>query len=331
MTSTKEQARRLADMRRSLMSLHAGEYGRTVALNLMGVMLPSMASPEQNHWARVICDSAGQDVARFDLMLADEQMSTLVDEAAPSMPDQMLREDDPIGPYGLVRFIEPVPDRTSMGPHIPLQALSWAYLPADHPLLERDTDSTSVLITAYVRGSDLQAIGVPFPAGMLPPSLVPFATVIWKVGTPIGVARGEVPDEEDAWLDPGFYQRLAAAFWTLAKQPLAETVDAPELPSKDVQRYRRAGIERPGQAVRVVRLRRRRHTGPAGEPTGRTLGVRFVVRGHWRNQWLPSLKDHRQTYIAPHLKGPEDAPLQGGEKVLLVTGAPPADPAGGRN
>jgi hypothetical protein len=39
------------------------------------------------------------------------------------------------------------------------------------------------------------------------------------------------------------------------------------------------------------------------------------VRGHWRQQWYPSIQDHRPVWIAPHRKGPEDAPMLGGEKV----------------
>jgi hypothetical protein len=36
---------------------------------------------------------------------------------------------------------------------------------------------------------------------------------------------------------------------------------------------------------------------------------RWLVRGHWRKQWLPSVHGHRQQWIAPYVKGPEDKPL----------------------
>jgi len=29
----------------------------------------------------------------------------------------------------------------------------------------------------------------------------------------------------------------------------------------------------------------------------------------WRNQWYPSLSQHRQKWISPYVKGPEDKPL----------------------
>jgi hypothetical protein len=42
----------------------------------------------------------------------------------------------------------------------------------------------------------------------------------------------------------------------------------------------------------------------------------WVVRGHWRQQWYPSRNVHRPIWITPHIKGPEGAPLLGGERVF---------------
>jgi len=36
----------------------------------------------------------------------------------------------------------------------------------------------------------------------------------------------------------------------------------------------------------------------------------WTVQGHWRNQWFPSTKSHRQVFIESYLKGPEDKPLK---------------------
>ena len=37
---------------------------------------------------------------------------------------------------------------------------------------------------------------------------------------------------------------------------------------------------------------------------------RWIVRGHLRAQWYPSLQAHRVIYVPPHVKGPEDKPLK---------------------
>jgi hypothetical protein len=57
--------------------------------------------------------------------------------------------------------------------------------------------------------------------------------------------------------------------------------------------------------VIVVELRRVsvKHDAEAGEAH---YSHRFMVRGHWRDQWYPSLGIHRQKWISPYIKGPDD-------------------------
>lgn len=56
----------------------------------------------------------------------------------------------------------------------------------------------------------------------------------------------------------------------------------------------------------------------AGEETGRKIGVRFPVRGFWRNQWYPSRGVHRPKWIPEHWRGPEDAPIVHAERVRVL-------------
>lgn len=57
--------------------------------------------------------------------------------------------------------------------------------------------------------------------------------------------------------------------------------------------------------VIVVELRRTtiKHDGEPGEAH---YSHRFMVRGHWRDQWYPKLQTHRQKWISPYIKGPDD-------------------------
>jgi hypothetical protein len=68
--------------------------------------------------------------------------------------------------------------------------------------------------------------------------------------------------------------------------------------------------------VIVVELRRVtvKHDGESGEAH---YSHRFMVRGHWRNQWYESLKIHRQKWISPYVKGPDDAPFMEKERVWV--------------
>jgi hypothetical protein len=54
------------------------------------------------------------------------------------------------------------------------------------------------------------------------------------------------------------------------------------------------------------------------EEASRHLSVRFIVRGHWRNQWYPSEGRNKPIWIMPYVKGPDGAPVTGGTKLYNV-------------
>jgi hypothetical protein len=62
--------------------------------------------------------------------------------------------------------------------------------------------------------------------------------------------------------------------------------------------------------TRVVDLRRPT-TSEVASPVGAPVSWshRWIVDGHWRNQWMPKTGTHRPMWIAPHVKGPDDRPL----------------------
>jgi hypothetical protein len=99
--------------------------------------------------------------------------------------------------------------------------------------------------------------------------------------------------------------------WLLMQQPLAAlSVTEPDRAAK--KRLRRAGQE--PKSVRVIELRRPKSSGEQGDGES-NYHHQWIVRGHWRNHWHPKREVHRPVWIAPHVKGPEGAPMIGGEKV----------------
>jgi hypothetical protein len=65
-------------------------------------------------------------------------------------------------------------------------------------------------------------------------------------------------------------------------------------------------------AIRFVRLRA---AAVASIPSDKDSGSvawkhRWIVRGHHRAQWYPSIQAHRLVWIGPYMKGPADAPLK---------------------
>lgn len=69
--------------------------------------------------------------------------------------------------------------------------------------------------------------------------------------------------------------------------------------------------------VTLVDLRRieRRPAETAG--VGHQLKHRFMVRGHWRQQYHPSDRSHRLRWIAPYMKGPNGAPILVTDQVMV--------------
>lgn len=69
----------------------------------------------------------------------------------------------------------------------------------------------------------------------------------------------------------------------------------------------------------VITLRHPRRDGSASnETTGRDWRSRWLVSGHWRNQWYPSMQMHARKWIPPYVKGPEDKPFVRRDKVYAV-------------
>lgn len=121
----------------------------------------------------------------------------------------------------------------------------------------------------------------------------------------------------------GWARLVFAAFQLAAQGNLAETE---QLATPRPERRRTERAKMPPRDVRIVRLRRAVTAARDAEQqeagAAREWQHRWVVRGHWRNTWYPTLKDHRPKWIAPYLKGPDGAPLIGGDKVTVVTASP---------
>ncbi|WP_151481435.1 hypothetical protein [Streptomyces albicerus] len=118
---------------------------------------------------------------------------------------------------------------------------------------------------------------------------------------------------EDSVLN--LWGRTILTAWLLMRQPLAKLSD---LEPDRATRKRLQRANRKPASVRVIELRRPNRSEDPGEGgTPRDYHHQWIVRGHWRQQWYPRLQVHRPVWIAPHVKGPEGAPMIGGEKVNL--------------
>jgi hypothetical protein len=80
------------------------------------------------------------------------------------------------------------------------------------------------------------------------------------------------------------------------------------------RRLQKHGIAFPPK-IHVITLRR---VAGAKTETGKHVdwNCRWIVQGHWKKQWHPSIQTHVPTYIHAYLKGPEGKPLHTPSKSL---------------
>lgn len=104
-------------------------------------------------------------------------------------------------------------------------------------------------------------------------------------------------------------ENFILAMLTFMQSPLLAEVQKRHLNRAD---RRRVQPEYQSSEVNYVTLRRRHYRGEPveGDGEGHEYNVRWIVSGHLRAQWYPSLQAHKLIWIAPYVKGPDSAPLK---------------------
>lgn len=255
------------------------------------------------HFQQLRLQHAG--LTRSELFYVAPPMIELAAAAGASLPPFTLAPGDVPAPFGFMFFGAPL-YLDDLPTDEPTWAASWRpNMPGglhidwynDREVLAGAADDTNPQMASALRtGPILQA---------LTSTQVPYG----GNGEYGEAHRGEpLGDARKPWLN------TLKATWLLMQQPLASvTTYEPDRAAR--KRLRRAGQE-PGP-VRVIELRRPK-TSSSHSDGDREYHHQWIVRGHWRNHWHPKRQVHRPVWIAPHIKGPEGAPLIGGEKVYAL-------------
>ena len=82
---------------------------------------------------------------------------------------------------------------------------------------------------------------------------------------------------------------------------------------------RRVASSRSAEAdINIIKLRSVVHHGHKGQELPVEWSCQWLVRGHWRDQWFPSIAKNRTIWIRPYIKGPEDKPLRNPGRLFAV-------------
>ncbi|MGQ0844338.1 MAG: hypothetical protein ACT4QF_09390 [Sporichthyaceae bacterium] len=282
------------------------------------------------HWAKVHRDfdpegthakargMPAQDLRRAELFFVEPDMTTLAAHAAKSLPDLTLYPQDLPTPCGVMYSPEPLfvagitrihgaawaPCRIRSGGEmtdaagrtVARQAIWLAYLVDRDQHLERIADPAA-------RARDRARL----------PRLHHLS--------PVGIWICNDPDADalDATHARGYdtnpTQVIKAAWVLMQQEGLARETEI-GLDRATRKRLERAGVDETETRVRVIALRRPSKPAAEAGTSERDYHHQWIVRGHWRNQPYKTQGIVRPIWIAPHIKGPEGAPLLGGERIL---------------
>jgi hypothetical protein len=223
-----------------------------------------------------------------DPVYVTDEMFEIAEAASESFKPEPLQETDLLTHRGFVLMPRPfiAPDVNNL----PTTWRAFAWMPAQSP----DSDHSGIHLSTYTLYDDAQEDGYP-----LDPTLKwqPLHITPWWFGQ-------ECPEELKA---QATWWSKCQTLMRLMMQQIAVREEQ-EAPRATRRRWQRDLPDKPAPYIVVVRLRR-----PKSHPTGDEHPVewkqRWIVSGHWRNQWFPSLQAHRQIWISDYVKGPEDKPL----------------------
>lgn len=274
-----------------------------------------------------------------------EDMTAVAKAAAKTMPRQELRRDDLPSERGFMVFDQPVCHWELADGAVPIVGFAWiGHGPrgysSKHPDLEctcpfegsdphcagcadsrrrYDEDPNYDHLDHVGEGPDCICPGCTCPASEpVGEGQEFFVYPLGRVSqTSLLVPMSDDPDHMGwmQWIvgdipsnDFHNFGGVLLATWTLMQQSLSVSQ---KIPGDRAERRRCSRANLPSDVV-VVRLRRHSQDNDNAEapPEGAVAwSHRWLVNGHWRNQWLPSRAAHRLQWIAGYVKGPAKLPL----------------------
>lgn len=266
-------------------------------------------SIEATHGSQIVPLTFGETFA------VSVDVCQLLEGAARSLPEFTVHESDVPAKWGFVYLEEPLllHDDTEFSRPIIVKAIGWATAGATGT--KGDDEFTipnyGVAISIWTDPRDPRdhmAAEVPNHEILPPLFFLSYQAHQWD--TSLAVGRDKMNAHILRWL---------YSLWRFVQEPFIDgRAILPGRPA--MKRAIRAG--RPTAEVKVVRLRKRsqsRHDPENPLDDDDILwSHRWLVKGHWRNQWYPSQDRHAPKWISGYVKGPEHLPLLVKDTVFQV-------------
>ncbi|WP_274911371.1 hypothetical protein [Streptomyces sp. WZ-12] len=289
----------------------AAHWGRSfVGLGTAG--LPREYSADPYGSAAALAHRAAMGLRAAEMYYVAADLTELAVAAGRKLPAYRLHHHELPAECGLLVWEVPC-SVYEVGPlRVPVRAVSWSpHGPGTEVIHWGLTDER---VSEQERLSDTPAnhLRAQLPAlERIASSFLPYGRL------PHWLAATEWEDSRGHQWHAGV-ERTLMATWLLMGQTLTRESPA-QAPRSALRRIRRHDPTTP-TSIRYVQLRHAT-SDPQPPPVPdrrRNYHHRWLVRGHWRNQWLPSRQGHRPVWVSPHVRGPLGAPLLGGERVNVL-------------
>lgn len=232
------------------------------------------------------------------LIFAKDSYLDMLEAAAITAPTGELNDDELLATSGIMIFEHErnIPAFTAEGDDVPIRAITWK--------VEDGHITVQVMIDGHHELNN--------PGRIEPPAdcyayLYQLNLLMTQMRNPA------VPGhEEDINALLGYLRSIKV----IAQSPATDsTVMQPKPRSK---KKHGQGDSAPPRTVRVLSLRNADHGRyELDAATGRKIRQHWV-RGHWRNQWYPSLNDNRAIWIDGYIKGDASRGVVAGQKIHVA-------------
>lgn len=250
-----------------------------------------------------------------DPVYVSAEMAEVIQFAAESFQPETVTATDLFTACGFAYMAKPLMQIDVHGGTLPIRAISWIPIGSDTIAQEdpetQELSEGGLWMSYFTHVDDDLALGrCNDEQASLMRRRLGHLTIVHSFFMPYDQRAWETI-KNDRYLAAARRQwALAQVLWRLAMQVVRSVKVAPRATRRDA---RRSGLDR--DDVTVIQLRKEHHAvvDPSfndSESEGEHYHVKFVVRGHWRNQWYPSVGRHRQIWITPYVKGPDWAPLK---------------------
>jgi hypothetical protein len=260
-----------------------------------------------HEYAQSLITGTMTTVTSGDPVWVSEEVVDLIEVAEQTFRPEATFVDDPFVPGAFCLLERPMVHVDARGKRMAFRALSWGA--ANSP----DGKELGLLVAMWAHADDeddyfrefAETNGGRLTIGGSELSLLHMGLIPWG-------SERVLQEETQADL-----VRTLQVLWRLAKQEIA----LPRQERASRASWRRASDWRSIKEVTVMTLRRSRPKHSEGDGEGVEWSHRWLVRGHWRNQpyKIDGRMVHRQIWIAPFVKGPEDRPFVPKQRAIEFT------------